>query len=497
MLNFLLSCLLSVAFLGQIAPSTQGDGLHVPTNQVFVMFREGTTPREREEFLRLNLPDMESVEHYSHIPYLSLVAFPKEMSSREVGDIVFSLEALANLEMLQFVERDILFTTAEPEQVIPNDSGFIQLWGHRNIGQSMPTAGLPGFDSKATFAWTINQGSESIRVLVIETGVQLNHPDLNIEGEQDFTTGVQNGVPSSGVLNSCDNHGTAVAGVISGKINNFIGTVGISPLSPVVSAKVGSANVPCNGAWSGQTSWTVNALNWAAANGIRVTNNSNSYGFFSSSLNAAYSATRNLGVVHFASSGNSGTNSIAFPAAYTSVNAIGAANRFGQVASFSNYGSGLSLVAAGDTVYTTDRTGLAGYTTGNYAMLNGTSFSSPYAAGVAALVLTKNPNLTPNQVRDILQSTARNIPENGGFSQFAGWGMVNAHAALLATPSPEPEPCEGDLNGDGKVDGADLGVVLSQWGICTGECSGDLNGDGKVDGADLGLLLSVWGQCPE
>jgi len=493
MLHLLLSLLLSVATLGQIAPPVMVDGLHIPSNQVFVMFREGTSEDDRNRFLRNNVSQMESVEHYSHIPHLSLVTLPKTMSSEEIGNIVFSLEALVNLNALQFVERDIFFTTVKPNQVIPNDSGFIQLWGHRNIGQSMPTAGLPGFDSKATFAWTINQGSESIRVLVIDTGVQLNHPDLNLEGEQDFTTGAVNGIPSSGQLNSCDNHGTAVAGVVSGKINNFIGTVGISPLSPVVSAKVGSANVPCNGAWSGQTSWTVNALNWAAANGIRVTNNSNSYGFFSNALNAAYSATRNLGVVHFASSGNNGTNSIAFPAAYTSVNAIGAANRFGQVASFSNYGTNLSLVAAGDTVYTTDRTGLAGYTTGNYAMVNGTSFSSPYVAGVAALILTKNPDLTPNQVRDILQSTARNMPQDGGFNQLAGWGMVNAYEALLATPS--LETCQGDLNQDGIVDGADLGFLLAQWGNCSSDCSADLNGDGKVDGADLGLLLAVWGTC--
>jgi hypothetical protein len=56
--------------------------------------------------------------------------------------------------------------------------------------------------------------------------------------------------------------------------------------------------------------------------------------------------------------------------------------------------------------------------------------------------------------------------------------------------------CTGDLNGDGSVDGADLGVTLSQWGSSCGSCSADLNDDGAVDGADLGVLLSAWGACP-
>ena len=57
------------------------------------------------------------------------------------------------------------------------------------------------------------------------------------------------------------------------------------------------------------------------------------------------------------------------------------------------------------------------------------------------------------------------------------------------------EPCFGDLNGDGIVDGADQGLLLAQWGSCPSECSGDLDGDGDVDGADLGLFLSAWGPC--
>jgi len=449
---------------------------------VFVKFREGTKIRGRDEMIREHLRGSSSFHHYENIPCLSLVSFPPDARTSDIVDLV---ERLNEGGLFEFVEQDRSFV-ALADQVIPNDLGFPQSWGHRNTGQN---GGVPNFDMKSTMAWSINQGSPSIRVMIIETGVQMDHPDLNMSEERDFTTGAVNGIPGTGQLNSCDDHGTAVAGVIASKINNSIGTVGLSPASPVVSAKVGSAIVPCDGSWSGQTSWTVNALNWAASNGIRVTNNSNSYGFFSNAMNSAYLATRNSGSVHFASSGNGGTNSISYPAAYSSVNAIGAANRFGQRASFSSYGSDLFVVAPGQSIYTTDRTGSSGYSTGSYSTIDGTSFSSPYVASLAALILSRNSSLTSSQVEVIIRQSTTDM-STSGFDNQTGWGMVNANEALLDTPL----PCESDLNGDGQVNGADLSVLLSQWGTCL-NCSSDLNESGQVDGADLSILLSSWGSC--
>lgn len=453
------------------------------SNQIFVKFCEEISEKDKDEILRTHVPQKESVYFYENIPNLALISFPKRTTPEEVFVIV---EELEEKNLFEFVEQDRIFVL-EQNQVIPNDSGFNQLWGHRNTGQN---GGQVGFDMDSTMAWSISQGSPNVRVMIIETGVQMNHPDLNMGEERDFTTGVVGGIPSSGLLNACDNHGTCVAGVISGKINNSVGTVGLSPLSPTVSAKVGSANVPCEGSWFGQTSWTVNALNWAVSNNIRVTNNSNSYGFYSNTLNYAYSSTKNLGLVHFASSGNSGINSIAYPAAYSSVNAIGSANRFGQLSNFSNYGSGLFMVAPGESIYTTDRTGSIGYSSSSFVSIDGTSFSSPYAASLAALILSKNPNLTPNEVTSIMKESGTDLGSNG-FDSFTGWGMINAYSALLNTPSPY---CEGDLTQDGEVNGADLAILLGEWGVCE-NCESDINEDGQVNGADLSLVLSSWGSC--
>ena len=62
-------------------------------------------------------------------------------------------------------------------------------------------------------------------------------------------------------------------------------------------------------------------------------------------------------------------------------------------------------------------------------------------------------------------------------------------------PDDCPPPCVGDVNGDGAVSGADLGLMIAAWGACPG-CPEDLNGDGTVNGADLGLMIAGWGVCP-
>jgi subtilisin family serine protease len=232
----------------------------------------------------------------------------------------------------------------------------------------------------------------------------------------------------------------------------------------------------------------VNAINWSIANGIRVTNNSNDYGTDSAAMTTAYVAARNAGVVNFASSGNSGNTTIGFPARSAGVVAVGASSRTGQKATFSSYGSKLAFVAAGQSIYTTDRTGVDGYVSGDYTTIDGTSFSSPYAAGVAALILSANPSLSAAQVESIMQTTCRDIGAVG-YDTLTGWGMLNADAAVRVA---QPTPCPADLNNDRAVNGTDLGLLLGVWGTP----QGDINGDGIANGSDLGILLGTWGVCP-
>ncbi len=472
----ILSILASLIMLGggdirKVQPQPQ---LQQTLDTFFVQWEEGVDKNS----IISDISGIESVEHYSHIPNLTLIRMGKGNS------IQTAMTALCINPNIKFVEADIVFTATRHE-VIPNDVGFSQCWGHRNTGTS---GGLVNFDMNTSNVWSITQGSPTVKILILETGIQQNHPDINQLVGRDFTTNVVNGIAGGEPSNSCDNHGTAVAGCVTGIINNSIGTVGVAPNCKVISAKVGVSITPCNGSWQGQTSWTVNAINWGIANGVRVTNNSNDYGTVSTAMVSAYTAARNAGVVNFASSGNSGNTTIGFPASTSSVNAVGASSRNGQKASFSSYGSKIAFVAAGQSIYTTDRTGTNGYGSGDYTTIDGTSFSSPYAAGVAALIISANPSLSAAQVETIMKNTCKDMG-TVGFDTLTGWGMLNAEAAVIAA---SPLPCVSDLNGDRVVDGSDLGKLLSSWGTA----SSDITGDMTVDGQDLGVLLAAWGVCP-
>jgi hypothetical protein len=163
----------------------------------------------------------------------------------------------------------------------------------------------------------------------------------------------------------------------------------------------------------------------------------------------------------------------------------------GSLASFSTHGSGLFISAPGEGIRTTDRTGSAGYGSGNTTTIDGTSFASPYAAGVAGLVLSVDPSLSPDELEDVLSSTAVDYGSNGYDTNF-GHGFINAQAAL---ESIDPvEECFGDLDGDAVVGVKDLLALISQWGSCGG-CSGDLDDNAVVNVKDMLALISVWGDC--
>jgi subtilisin family serine protease len=334
----------------------------------------------------------------------------------------------AVLELANRLALDARFQWAEPDMIAqtkmhlsPNDPGWNSLWGLRNIGQS---GGTVDMDMDCDSAWDISLGDSAIKVLILDDGIQLTHPDLNVAGGADFTGQGGGGNP----LNECDGHGTLVAGCVSAIVNNGLGTIGAAPACRVLAARFSISNVPCDGAGTYYVSGFVNALNWGQQQGARVSNNSNGLGV-SSSITAKYQETYDAGMVHFASAGNDGVAVIGYPASLSSVNAISAITRTGAKASFSSYGAGLSLTAPGQTIYTTDRTGLLGFGSGDYLSVDGTSFSAPYAAAVAALLLSVDPMLTVGEVETKLHETAMDIGAPG-FDTFFGYGLVNALGAI-------------------------------------------------------------------
>ncbi|PWU18269.1 MAG: hypothetical protein C5B50_09575 [Verrucomicrobia bacterium] len=403
-----------------VAPVFVGDdgGPVIVTPDILVGFEAGVTDQQAESVL--------AAENAGVIVHRNLGnmkgAYHLKTRLKSGLDVLALANKLAARPEVKFAEPDMIFTGRG--DLIPNDPGFSNLWGMQNTEQF---GGAVGMDMKAPQAWDITTGSSNIIVVIIDVGVQTNHPDINQIQGTNFTSDASF---DGGPVNACDNHGTAVAGCVSAIINNNLGTVGIAPGCRCASARAFISNLSCDGSWTTSSDWTVNALEWAQSLGARVSNNSNGYGFQSAAIAAEYLFTRGMGMVHFASAGNNATNSITYPASLPGVNAVAALNEGGGLSSFSDYGVGLAFSAPGQDIYTTDRTGASGYGTNDYVFSNGTSLASPYAAGVAALVLSVNRSLSATNVEQIMQQSAVDLGPPGYDTKY-GWGMVNAYNAVV------------------------------------------------------------------
>jgi thermitase len=348
-------------------------------------------------------------------------------SSLRSGLAVLDLvESLADQGDVAWAESDWVAGVRSETAPTPNDPKWPDLWGLKNTGQIVNgITGVADRDVDADEAWDKTYGDPSVVIVVFDDGVQQNHPDIQQIAGADFT---DNPGVNGGPVTTCDNHGTQMAGCITGSINNALGIVGVAPGCRVASARIVSKAVPCNGTGVLQFSWMVNALSWAQTIGAKVTCNSNSFDF-SQAISDAYAQTRANGMVHFGSTGNDGASSINFPASDPSVMAIGAVRVNGARRPNSNYGPGLFAMAPGEGIWTTDRTGSDGNDPGDYYAVNGTSPAAAYAAGVASLLVSAVGNLSPQQIESTLAISADDW-FGGGYDEITGYGIVNANNAI-------------------------------------------------------------------
>lgn len=416
------------AFLAPVFVGADG-GPVIPTRDVLVRFRPSVDrAAQRESIARAGLSivdtDWAGMQRAYRLRSDALDGF----------GVMSAVTALGAAEGVEFVEPDMIFTGSgggvEPFGE-PTDFYFHQQWALENTGQNN---GTPGVDVRALDAWAITLGDPSVRVVIIDTGVEFGHVDLAPEGGADFTDdpGANAGAPVS----NFDIHGTPVAGCVGALLeNDGVGVVGVAPSVSLWSARA-FIGVNAFGGWTAQASWTVETLAWAESIGARVTNNSNRYGFTSGAIASMYEQTRENGMVHFASAGNESAPDVTYPASLPTVNAVGAIDNAGERATFSNRGERLAFVAPGVNVLTTDRTGPLGYLGASWVFAQGTSFASPYAAGVAALTLSARPWLSSEEVEWLMRDSARDLGAPG-FDIDTGWGLVQAYPTVgAALPSP-------------------------------------------------------------
>ena len=328
----------------------------------------------------------------------------------------------------------------------PNDPFFSSEWGLHNSGQS---GGIVDADIDAPEAWDISTGSGSIIVAVIDTGIDYNHPDLadnlwtnageiagnNLDDDDNgFIDDVHgfNFVANTGNALDDNSHGTHVAGTIGAVGNNGIGIAGVAFDVQLMAVKF------LNSSGSGSTSNAIKSLNYAVAQGAKISNNSWGGGGFNSALSSAINSARAAGHIFVAAAGNSGTDNDTtpfYPASYTQDNvvAVTATSRIDALASFSNYGdSSVDLAAPGLSIYST----LPG---GGYGYKSGTSMAAPHVTGALAVVWDVHPDWTYSQVIEEVLGSVDVLPALSG--KVATGGRLNlANALGDALPPPPPPP---------------------------------------------------------
>lgn len=254
-----------------------------------------------------------------------------------------------------------------------------------------------------------------VKVAVLDTGIDLDHPDLNVAGDVNFVTPGTRGDDDNG-------HGTLVAGIISA-LDNGVGASGVAPEASLYSVKVLNQN------GAGLMSWILSGIDWSVSNGMQVINMS--LGTFLEMPPAITEALENAaraGIVIVAAAGNAGNaaaegNNIYSPARYTPVIAVGATDTRGNRLAQSSTGYQLELVAPGDNVYSTAMEGGYGY-------LNGTSAAAPHTAGAAALLI--GTGISGQEARARLRATATDLALPG-WDSATGNGLVDVAAAVNLT----------------------------------------------------------------
>ena len=351
----------------------------------------------------------------------------------------------------------------------PNDPYYSSDWAKDRVQSSL--------------AWELTPNSSDVTVAVIDSGFNLNHEDLtnqweinsNETGQTTLGDICWTGLSQDKSSNNCDDdnngysddwrgydffnvdsnpdagstnpggegagHGTMVAGVVSATTNNFKGSAGISK------AKVMPLQIFSDDG-EAYTSDIVAAIEYATDNDADIINLSLGTNFNDPLLLAAIRYAKTNGTLIVAASGNCALNDepicndlaapgrMTYPALYDEVLSVGATTSTDARASFSSYGPALDLVAPGQSIGPVPSYNSNGSLT-SYVTTNGTSFSSPLTAGVAALLKSQYPQITPDQTAEFLNLSADKVPgmTNQDFTEQYGYGRINAHKATLFAKS--------------------------------------------------------------
>ncbi len=279
---------------------------------------------------------------------------------------------------------------------------------------------LPNMNTAA--AWDITMGSSEIIIAILDTGITTVNTDMNGN-----VIGGYNFISDTPDFRDDNGHGTMVASVAAGIIDNGYGISGIAGKSKLLAVKV------MNSSGSGTYSTMIEGIEYAVANGASVINMSIGGRTVSSALKLAVDQAVANGVTIVAAAGNEGSTSLSYPAAYDNVIGVGAVDFYNNKTSYSNTGSGLTVMAGG-----TARVATA---TSYIGTASGTSFASPYVAGMVALMYSTNPSISSTDVFKAIQENSIDLGDSGYDTSY-GYGLVDMGNSVLFLSNIETAPLD-------------------------------------------------------
>ena len=326
-----------------------------------------------------------------------------------------------------------MIDTVKLESFTPNDTYYSNQYYLQSINISP--------------VWDSQQGTNAL-VGIIDSGIDFLHPDLQQSyfiNMGEYGNGKENnGIDDDGDgyidnwrgWNFIDNnnnpvddnifsHGSCVAGIISAGFNNGIGISSITGGSKSLILKC------FNSQGIGYEDQIATAILYGVSQGVKIFNFSFGDYIYSDLLKdvVRYAYSNNVTII--CSAGNDNSNILHYPSAFDEVISVAASDELDRKAAFSAYGETVDIYAPGVSILTTSRVGQGSPDYGNnYMLANGTSFSSPIVAAVAAILKTKNPNLSNEEIRGILVSTAKYFPGQSGWNNYYSSGLLNAQSAF-------------------------------------------------------------------
>ncbi len=328
------------------------------------------------------------------------------------GRVAEAIVSLSDCPGVSYAEPDYLVTTAD---TTPNDPLLGNQYGLLAI--------------HAPQGWDLNTGSAAVTIAILDSGVDLGHPDL--AGKL---------VPGTDIVNNDNDpqddngHGTHVAGIAAAMTNNLVGVAGVSWGARIMPVKVLDALA------GGSVSNVAAGIIWAADHNADVINLSLGCGVLSCpdppvTLRNAIDYAYGKGITLVAATGNLGTNFVYYPARFPHVIAVAATDQSNTHWNLSNFGPEVDVSAPGVQIYSTFRGSI-------YRYLDGTSMSTAFVSGLAAILRGLPTYISPDQIADIINSTTLDLGAPGKDDLY-GFGLIQMDSAIVsfqATPTPTPSP---------------------------------------------------------